>query len=411
MQHLLYTTLNLLESFKRLGAQPDNIHVMGKSYSSCLAVANKLIDNGYRYYPNSEQSRIGNFSEIFQRDIECMWGKIFADFIKKEIVLIVVLDDGGNCMANIPSFVREKYRIVGVEQTSSGLNNSFLKKVDFPVVEVASCAVKQRIESPMIAEAVVQKLISILPIGQERLPCAVVGLGVIGQAVLKKLSSLKHEVIAYEKNKIKKIKSDFMMADSLQSAIANSNYIFGCSGEDITEDLELLSEIFLTKENKFFISCSSQDKEFLSLLKKIDSFQSKYESCLDDVIYTLENKKTIKILKGGFPINLDTSGESVGALDIQLTRGLLLGGVLQAIFFATHYPNDKNLRYMLNPAIQRFIVSHWIPHGSTFLFEPDFINLFFKTEWLEENSGGINNIKDIYLEEAFGTCSSIIQLS
>lgn len=50
---------------------------------------------------------------------------------------------------------------------SSGLTDIRMHRLSFPVVEVASSAAKQLIESPMIAEAVVQKLSAILPMSKE----------------------------------------------------------------------------------------------------------------------------------------------------------------------------------------------------------------------------------------------------
>ena len=83
VQHLLYTTFNLMKSLNNLGVPRGNIHIMGKSYSSCSVIIKKLIDEGYCYYPNSFQEKLGSFSQYFKQDVECMWGKIFEDLNRR----------------------------------------------------------------------------------------------------------------------------------------------------------------------------------------------------------------------------------------------------------------------------------------------------------------------------------------
>jgi hypothetical protein len=392
VQHLLFTTFNLIESLIQLGAYPDNIHIMGKSYSSCPLVVDKLVARGCHCYSNSPQKKLGFFADYFVQDIEQMWREIYNDLQKKKINLIVILDDGGTCLSNVPNYVRKKYPLVGVEQTSSGLTDIRMHRLSFPVVEVASSAAKQLIESPMIAEAVVKKLSPILPMSQRSLVCGVVGLGVIGTVVTQKLLSLNHKVIAYDKNSKKgKTLGKALRTANIKAVFDESEYIFGCAGEDITKNLDITD----INNNKTFISCSSQDKEFLTLLKIFEENNCKYSSPLDHLECSL-NGQTVKIYRGGFPINLDNSGESVKADDIQLTRGLLLGGILQGIVYALQYPTKKkNIRYMLHPAIQSFVVTHWRNYGSTFLFPPGLLEAFQDWRWIKNQSRGINQENDL----------------
>lgn len=385
IQHLLYTTFTLLESLTRLGVLPENIHVMGKSYSSCPLVIQKLIDEGYCYYPNASQEQLGCFAQYFKKDIDHMWKVIYEDLQKKKIEHIIILDDGGSCLTNVPQFITQKYQVTGVEQTTSGLNNTRMCNLPFPVIEVAISAAKQYLESPLIADAVVKKLACILPVTQTQLSCAVVGLGAIGRAVTQKLLSLNHQVITYD-NRLERNKSlnGALRVFDLETAFHEADYIFGCSGRDITENLEISS----IKRDKTFISCSSQDKEFQSLLKTIQQNNFSYTDVRNNICFSLENEKTINLFRGGFPINFDNSGESVGALDIQLTRGLLLGGMIQGILsHPQHNTPQENIRYALHPDIQSFVVSHWIPYGSTHLFETKLLNHFQDRRWIKDHSG------------------------
>ncbi len=392
VQHLLYTTLNLVECLVRLGARPDNIHIVGKSYSSCPEVTDRLISCGYNYYPSIQQEKLGSFAEHFHQDIRNMWEKVYENLQEKNIDLVVILDDGGLCLTTVPDFISDTYPLVGVEQTTSGLSNLLLRELEFPIVEVASSAAKQLVESPMIAEAVINKLGDILPMDRKSLHCAVVGMGSIGRALTQKLLSLNHKIMIYDKDfeKTQSFKGTIPL-NNIETLLYEADYIFGCSGKDITKNLDI-SDI---NRSKTFISCSSQDKEFLTLLKIFEQNNCSYHNAFDHLECKLNNQN-IKIFRGGFPINLDNSGESVPALDIQLTRGLLLGAVLQGIL----NPTQKKVRYMLHPALQSFIVSHWRLYGSTFLLSPQFLDMFQNLSWIQEKSRGTYEENE-FLEKFF----------
>jgi S-adenosylhomocysteine hydrolase len=107
VQHLLFTTVNLIESLIKLGACPDNIHIMGKSYSSCSQVIDKLVTNGCRCYSNSPQEKLGDFRKCFIQDIERMWQIVYDDLQHKKIKLLVILDDGEGVSA-----ILKKYSLV-----------------------------------------------------------------------------------------------------------------------------------------------------------------------------------------------------------------------------------------------------------------------------------------------------------
>ncbi|MBX9621583.1 MAG: hydroxyacid dehydrogenase [Alphaproteobacteria bacterium] len=391
VQHLLFTTLNLMDALLQLGACPDNIHVMGKPYSTCLQVVNQLTAKGCHYYPNSPQKKIGDFSGCFVKDIKHMWSEVYSHLKKKKIKLVLILDDGGSCLANIPNYISNNYSLVGVEQTTSGLADIRMRQLSFPVIEVASSAAKQLVESPMIAEAVVNKLSKVLPMGQSRLSCGVIGLGAIGNVIIQKLLSLNHQVITFDKDS-EKGQTFFktLYTTDIKTLFAKSEYIFGCTGEDITQSLRIKD----INSNKTFISCSSQDKEFLTLLKVFEEHNCKYDNVLDH-LECLFNDYSVKIYRGGFPINLDNSGESVAAHDIQLTRGLLLGGVLQGILYATHYSKQANKRYMLHPAIQSFVVAHWISYGSTSLIPLHILQGFQDLAWVKRHSRGMEKENEL----------------
>lgn len=383
IQHLLFTTIDLIKALIILGAKPNNIHIMGKIYSSCPVVIEELTNLGVIYYPSSNPSRYGYFEYYFNGDIINMWSDITTDIITKSITKIIILDDGSKAISNIPQFLSNNYKIFSVEQTSSGVAHLKKKNIRFPVINVAYSAAKQLLEAPMIAKAVVNKLDRFLPLSPTT--CGVVGLGVIGRAIAQKLLSLNHKVIVYD---LAKEKYDFMnsveIVENAQLLFQNSNYIFGCAGEDITVNLDLTQ----IQGIKNLISCSSQDIEFQTLLKIIHSTSPNYEveDVLENIDFPIYNG-VFKIYRGGYPVNLDNSGESVPAESIQLTRGLLLGGILQAIFQLSQDPVHSFHQYMLHPKLQKLVVQAWLNNQKEYISNR-LIKKFLDDEWIKNNSRG-----------------------
>jgi len=367
-----------------LGANPQNLHILGKTYSSSSTVIEKLIAKGCHYYPNQKQSQVGQFANTFKQDIKNMWRSIQVELTRKQPDMIVILDDGGACLAQIPNEILSLCKVVGVEQTSSGRRNILSNKINFPTIDVASTAAKQLVESHMIAATVTEKISHVLPKSGQGYSCFVVGLGVIGQAVTKKLLSLGYHVSTFDNNPLKNcLINNANKVQSFAEGFEKADYIFGCTGEDITVNLDLNK----ITSNKIFVSCSSQDKEFLTLLHYIAVLGGKYNNILEDINFTNINGINIKVCRGGFPVNFDQTAESVIGRDIQLTRGLLLGGMLQAIVLANKH-QLQNRVYMLSPMLQQIAIHHWKQNGSVHLIDPALLALFDDIEWIKQNSGG-----------------------
>lgn len=387
VQHMLFTTVSLLEALIKLGIGADNIYLTGKSYSTCSEVTDYLCSLDIQYQRPLPQTKLGDFSGNFKLNMEQLWNRFLNDLPRKKFTALLILDDGAGCLSTFPKGVQLQLPVIGVEQTTYGIKNPEIRTLPFPIIEVASSAVKQYLESPMIAEAVINKLNSIFPFINYKMRCGVAGLGVIGQAVAKKLLSLGFKVITYDISDEKNIAiENAASVSSTQELIVSSDYIFGCAGEDITRGLSFPETL---KTKKYFISCSSKDIEFLSLLKYISSYIKKTNiNTLDDIEYK-EKNIDIKIFKGGFPINLDSSGESVPEHNIQMTRALLFGGVIQGILNLSENTEDnKNNRHMLDPNLQKFIVSCWLPYGNQSMYSKDLIAKFTDPTWIKNNSGG-----------------------
>ena len=330
----------------------------------------------------SPVTRRGHYDEVLKKDVARMWKSAVRLTNWENVSHLVILDDGGYGIAGLPSSIREGLSIVGIEQTMSGLAQGRNGNSNtIPVIEVASSAAKKSLEPPMICEATFTKLT--IPLF-ERNPNAVfgvVGLGNIGRAIATGLLQRKARVLGYDKDPVQmKSVKGIVACASIQEVFKRSDVILGCTGTDTIGDEGWWKSL---TGCKLLISCSSQDREFSSMLTTLDGASD--QNALRDIVFSTANGE-ITVVRGGFPANFDGSGESVQKDDIQMTRALLLSAVLQAIYAGKRGHGGT----MLEPEFQRFIVSHWIELQSHRLhwFESGLIDKFKDLEWIEQNSGG-----------------------
>jgi len=391
IHHPLETSINLIEAIISLGAQPKNIFILGKYYSECPSVVERMIALGVHYQPCSPQIGLGRFAQTFIQDINWLWHKVILHQ-KKNIKNILILDHGGYALSFVPSVITNNYKVIGIEKTSAGLINFEKYGIpSFPLINLANCAAKKILESPLIADAVIKKLGSIMTNENKNLICGVIGYGAIGRAVAKKLNEMGYKVLVYDQDydvieSIKEKKQEVKF--NLIEIIDSSDYIFGCTGRDVTKSIDFYQ---LQNKDKTFISCSSGDKEFLSLLRIIQRESEISYKPFEDIFYKTKSMSVFHILKGGFPVNFDHSGESVPAKDIQLTRALVLAAVLQAdqILKIPEILNTSTI-YSLDAELQNFIVNEWIKFQPENRFSERLLVKFQDISWIQENSLGNN---------------------
>lgn len=391
VHHPLQTSINVIDGLIRLGAQPKNIFILGKRYSECEAVVTALIRKGVHYQPCSMQTNIGRYSYSFIRDINWLWAGLVEQIKEEDVDEILILDHGGHAIAFVPLMLLQQYKVLGIEKTTAGFINSEKHGIPpIPIIDVANSAAKRFLESPLIAEAVVNKIVSYLPENINDFIFGVVGLGSIGEAVANRLRSLGCRLIVHDINPGKLLsiqgKPNIFCTHDLTALIAESDYIFGCSGRDISEGR--LEQFRLSSSNKVLISCSSEDKEYLSLLHMINQYSLKEHEPLDDIEYHTEFGSTIHLLRGGFPVNFDHSGESVPANDIQLTRSLVLAAVLQASEYFKG-PQIKKGVYALDSSYQRFVINEWLKYQDTSNIQPEELFNLLNEDWISLHSNGL----------------------
>ncbi len=206
------------------------------------------------------------------------------------------------------------------------------------------------------------------------------GLGNIGRALVKDLSDHYHlSVFDHNEditNALIKIDSD---ANSLY---LNADFIIGATGNDVSN----LNWVKKAGKDKILMSVSSGDKEFKGLLNISKKYiQEPVSSLLDNVVINTEDGYRLKILRGGTPINFDNNIHSVLPEYIQLTRALLLIGVIQAI------ENSRNVK------LENFIVALGIDNiGKT---ASKTISKFFKGKWVAFENAYQNNFNFTNLDD------------
>lgn len=382
VQHLLETTGAMFETVVKLGITPDNILVMGKLYSTNQSVVSNIKSLGIEVQTNVDSDQLGTYHELFINDCKLLWAKFEKKILEKKIKIIVVLDDGGSLIATVPKEMINKYCVIGVEQTTSGIELNKMSPI--PIINVAGSAIKRFIEPAFISQAVIRKVRRYL-LGRKPKSIGIFGNGNIGRALITDLS--RHFPVSvfdvvdtnYKSESIKKCFS----ADEL---FLGSDLIIGATGKDIS------STDWLKRagQNKIMFSVSSGDIEFKSLLVSASQYLKRpIRSLLDDLEFITEDGFTITLLRGGTPVNFDNNIHSVLPEHIQLTRSLLILGVIQAIE-SSHELCGNNVIKKLDPSWQRKLLSEWIKLEdiSKFEFPMDIHNAISDISVIENKSLG-----------------------
>ena len=390
VQHSFETSLSVLDAFVALGADPTHIGVIDKEYSRCGGVGKKIMDRNINYKAGSSPGMSGGFKYSFMCDV----GQAMSVFMKNlsEVKRIIVVSHGQNFLELIPSEIIQKYPIVGVEKTTSGLIDSNIAGLPFPVINMAGCVAKLVLESPIIADELIKKVTPFIPIANQKMTCGVVGYGNIGKALTHKLLSMGHKVIVYDQDPSKLRNISARSTTELVALLSVADYIFGCAGRDITKSFDIFN---FCNRDKTLISCSSGDVEFLSLLQFIQKQNNKKtnKNLLDDVEYLNPEGVNIRILRGGFPINFDGISEASSPEKIQLTRALSVAAALYAHeLFELPEIICKGGIIKLSPSIQKFISQEFLRYQPEGLYSKETVNNFKDEHWISENSSGSEEV-------------------
>jgi len=414
VQHLLETTATLFKGLIDIGLKPENIFLAGKPYSTSSPVFTAISDLGISLIPTVYPKSIGQYQSAAYESSTALWQRFVEATEARSFDKIIILDEGGGLLKTMPSSFKidSDRSIVGIEQTRGGLYEPIMDYLSFPLIEVASSAVKRIIEPQLIAGAILSRakpIIQQLKVGKKNILFGVVGNGAIGSAIINYLLSEGFKVACYDENDLSFQNNKFHInaknlyrGRSASFVITTADVIFGCTGRDITQAIDIFK---LASTNKTFISCTSGDEEFHSLLDKIASVSRIHFDPLGDISYATRYGGTISILSGGFPFNFDRTPWSVPSHDIEITRGLLFGACLQALR-CTEKPVGGGLtmnggkRYCLNPYIQKYVTTLWSAKQPAGKYPPYFFSHFSNVGTIVRKSGGTYQ-SDLLLEQTF----------
>lgn len=316
VQHILETTHAMFRSLYKLGLKPQNISILGKCYSTCKEVYDEMIADGIDVDPNSfayssHQSYDDQFQEILKNFIKTRRTKLSSDKIEK----IIILDDGGKCIQIIHDELDHFAPLVAVEQTTSGYEVVRKMNTSFPVINVARSSLKLELESPMIAEAAIERLLQSLSTANHSVnKTLIIGGGAIGQAAQNDLKNRGIQADIYD------VKYPECSKTALHEILGNYNLILGCTGKT-SIPVEHHSHL---APGTALASISSSDREFDAVHLRKEAPET--SSCHSDL-----NLGNFLLIRNGFPVNFDGQRENIDPQRIQLTIALMTAGILQGI--------------------------------------------------------------------------------
>jgi S-adenosylhomocysteine hydrolase len=320
-QHLLGTSTVLFHNLFQMGLNPDHFSVIGKCYSTNPAVYFDLRNiGGLDVCSSSRQfSPAESFDSQYERNVQRFVKKRLEKILNSGCRKLIVVDDGGELIQFIGHLAKHgifppTLEIIGLEQTSSGFTK--LQSVDlaFPVVNVARSNVKLYIESSIIADSIMQNLsIAFKEVNVNPERALLLGYGAIGVKVGERLG-LSCPVDSFDP---KREESSIRCFEDID--FEHYNLIVGCSGKRVIN----FSDFCLFGKQTVLASVSSSDREFCGV-----EFRSQLNwqpRCHEHI-----SAHGVYLLNCGFPVNFSKHYHLVDDDRYQLTRSLLLAGILQA---------------------------------------------------------------------------------
>ncbi len=397
VQHILKTNVplfkHLIEDFK---AKPNNIYVSGKGYSDSTVAEHCLKKLGLRYFKlENSYTAAGQYQQHLRNHLKQVWHHFIDNLEKQNIKSLIIIDEGGHALETMPNFLCFEYAMACIEHTRGGLYSPAVNSLPFPLIEVASSAIKRHLESPLIVEAILKKLQTALGARADihaKTVFGVIGNGAIGASVTPYLLERGYTVLAYDENKDAFngfLHKNLYRVQNVNALIDRADYILGCTGKDTLKGSSLLDN---ATHHQKFISCTSEDKEFYSLRKTMDTQSSIELDNRGDIVYHSKMGAKITLVNGGFPVNFDQSGESVPATDIQLTRALMLGACIQAGLAASKPEGGTEIaltqRIQLDAKLQRFVAQQFRQYQPINRYSLTQWQLSQDLNWIKNNSGG-----------------------
>jgi S-adenosylhomocysteine hydrolase len=319
--HLLRDSVPYIQALSAAGLQPDRTFIIGIPYSTKLEVAGALWQLGFR---NIETPTSYPFTDTV-RQVLTRALKLCRETGQK----LLIVEDGGYVGPLLHvEFAADLSLCCGiVEQTRNGIWQYRDQKIEpmVPILNVAESDLKLRRESPLIGDAVVSNvrtLIEQLGKSLHRYQTLVVGYGATGAHVAKSLRHANIDTVVFDQREDRRkqaIADGFRSADTLAALVADRELIIGCTGDVPFQ----FSEILAIGHQTVFVNASSKRREIN--YQELDSLtdQNVATEVLAGVGHRrrLVNGKELILLWNGYPVNF--VGESVPDQEIAFILALL----------------------------------------------------------------------------------------
>lgn len=346
VQHLLASTGALIEALSRCGADPSRMQIVGKGYSTNEAVLGMLRDSGIRV-----------LNPAFRGTADEPYDAILAEAVASALAHaqgesrptargILLLDDGGHALSRAHGLFPPSFPITAVEQTTRGIRAANALLPRFPVINIGRSRAKLQLEAPLIAASMVHNLQQLLASGRNLFgdlnEVFLIGYGAVGRAVALRLRAQGYDVTVFDnaaEMRDAAAADGFPIADDLHTRFARRCVVAASTGR-VSFPAGLHG---ILQPGSVLANMGSSDLEFAAWeLREGEGVGAVYDTKGRELAgddrgapwdrhYKLSAEGGCRyLLKGGFPVDFDGGPDPIPPSAIQLTRALLLAGVLQA---------------------------------------------------------------------------------
>jgi S-adenosylhomocysteine hydrolase len=341
-QHLMEPQEKMFALLSDFGIPKENIHTIGKIYSTNAEVLKELQDSGFDAKQPAFDPNI-SFDDQHRENCE----DFFSELLEKlgDTSTVIIIDDGAELL-NVFNERKDKLpsstKIVGIEQTSSGFRKLENKPISFPIINVARSKIKLDKESPLIARLGCDRIEDVIRqynIAEPRI--LVVGLGPMGNNTMLILQEVGYFVTGHDTAfHSEKELVDFMVENRI-------NMVVGVTGKNILtpEQITKLDKKITT--NIYLVSMSSSDREFPATFLRNGATQS------SDDMHGDIRWNHITLINNGFPITFKGKRYESTPIEIEKTIALLYGSALYASTSEITDPGFVDVPEMVTDVIEK----------------------------------------------------------
>ena len=400
VQHMLLQTVDLFDTAGAMGLNLKNIFALGKVYSNSPPVIEMLRGRGVTVIESTTPAP-GEFHSSFERDVQTLWRVTAETLAQRNVKRILVLDDDGVCINNVPREVLHRYEICGVEQTSQGVFLFEVQPPPFPVISWARSAVKLQIGGPIFSQCFIERLNTEFLYGRsiQGKQLGIIGMGSIGRALAKLALRQGIKVLFYDPApdvySPSSLHGIIERTHSLEELMLTSDYVAGCSGRNPFEGRWPLKH----RPGIRLFSISTGDQEFGPI---INDLKTRSDFAVDPITCTITSEHgtsgPIQIAYLGYPYTfVSRAPEAVPTQIVQLETGGLLASLIQAHLYLetceTSAEHNKDLR-RVSPEAQRFVYETWlrtmkdcgISLIETFDYDAELLSTAHQVDWLSQHT-------------------------